>query len=121
MARRRAFGEVERRTNASGVSYRARYAMPDGTRYSRSFQTKMDAEAWLSTERALIDRDEWSPPAARKAAAERREREAATNTVRAFSKRYLLSAACDRTQCAATSPCSSRKSSPTSARCRCAT
>ena len=89
MARRRAFGEVERRTNASGVSYRARYAMPDGTRYSRSFQTKMDAEAWLSTERALIDRDEWSPPAARKAAAERREREAATNTVRAFSKRYL--------------------------------
>ena len=59
MARRRAFGEVERRTNASGVSYRARYAMPDGTRYSRSFQTKMDAEAWLSTERALIDRDEW--------------------------------------------------------------
>lgn len=63
--------------------------MPGGTRYSRSFRTKMDAEAWLSTERALIDRDEWTPPAARKAAAERREREAATNTVRAFSKRYL--------------------------------
>jgi integrase len=89
MARRRGFGEVERRTSASGVSYRARYAMPDGTRYSRSFRTKMDAEAWLSTERALIDRDDWSPPSARKAAAERREREAATNTVRAFSKRYL--------------------------------
>lgn len=89
MARRRAFGEVERRRNAGGVSYRARYAMPDGTRYSRSFQTKMDAEAWLSTERALIDRDEWSPPAARKAAVERREREAATNTVQAFSMRYL--------------------------------
>ena len=88
MARRRGFGEVERRTNASGVSYRARYAMPDGTRYSRSFGTKMDAEAWLSTERALIDRDDWIPPAARVVAAERREREAATNTVRAFSKRY---------------------------------
>lgn len=89
MARRRGFGEVERRSSASGVSYRARYAMPDGTRYSRSFGTKMDAEAWLSTERALIDRDEWSPPAVRKVAAERREREATTNTVRAFSQRYL--------------------------------
>jgi integrase len=89
MTRRRGFGEVERRTSASGVSYRARYAMPDGTRYSRSFRTKMDAEAWLWTERALIDRDEWKPPSARKVAAERREREAATNTVRAFSKRYL--------------------------------
>ncbi|MCP5915911.1 N-terminal phage integrase SAM-like domain-containing protein, partial [Klebsiella pneumoniae] len=36
-----------------------------------------------------IDRDKWSPPAVRKAAAERREREAATNTVSAFAKRYL--------------------------------
>jgi integrase len=89
MARRRGFGEVERRTSASVVSYRARYAMPDGTRYSRSFRTKMDAEAWLSTERGLIDRDDWTPPAARKGAAERRERDAATNTVRAFAGRYL--------------------------------
>lgn len=89
MARRRSFGEIERRTNASGVAHRARYAMPDGTRYSRSFQTRMDAEAWLTSERTLIDRDEWTPPAARKAAVERREREAAANTVRAYSKRYL--------------------------------
>lgn len=63
--------------------------MPDGTRYSRSFATKMDAEAWLSTERSLIDRDDWTPPAARKVAFERRERVATTNTVRAFSARYL--------------------------------
>jgi integrase len=89
MARRRGFGEVERRSSGSGLSYRARYAMPDGTRYSRSFGTKMDAEAWLATERSLIDRDEWSSPAARKVAAARREQEVATNTVRAFSKRYL--------------------------------
>jgi len=33
MARRRGFGEVERRVSASGtVTYRARYAMPDGSR-----------------------------------------------------------------------------------------
>ena len=42
--------------------------MPDGTRYSRSLGTKMDAEAWLATERSLMDRDVWAPPASRKAA-----------------------------------------------------
>ena len=37
MARRRGFGEVERRVSKAGqVSYRARYAMADGTRYSRT-------------------------------------------------------------------------------------
>lgn len=90
MAGRRGFGETERRATGSGVSYRARYAMPDGARYSRSFGTKMDAEAWLATERSLIDREEWSPPAARKMAAARRERQAASNTVAAFAKRYLV-------------------------------
>src|SRR3954453_3180240 len=62
MARRRGFGEVERRVSRSGeVTYRARYAMPDGSRFSRTLASKMDAEAWLSAERALIDRDSWSP------------------------------------------------------------
>lgn len=89
MAGRRGFGEVERRTGSSGVTYRARYAMPDGTRYSRSFGAKMDAEAWLVAERSLIDREEWSPPAARRMAAERRAREAASNTVAAYSQRYV--------------------------------
>ncbi len=72
------------------VSYRARYAMPDGTRHSRTFRTKMDAEAWLATERSLIDRDEWTPPGR----AQGRPRHAASarpryNTVRAFAERYL--------------------------------
>ncbi len=90
MAGRRGFGEVERRVNASGtVTHRARYAMPNGTRYSRTLQTRMDAEAWLVAERALIDRDEWTPPQARRAAAEKRERESAYNTVKGFSERYL--------------------------------
>ena len=90
MARRRGFGEVERRSSSSGVSYRARYAMPDGTRYSRSFGTKMDSEAWLAAERSLIDRGEWSPPAARRMAAERRERDAVRNTVGAYVEHYLV-------------------------------
>ena len=45
MTRRRGFGEVERRVGASKkVTYRARYAMPDGSRFSRTLATRMDAE-----------------------------------------------------------------------------
>ena len=89
MARRRGFGELERRSGAMGPSYRARYGMPDGTRYSRNFQTKLDAEGWLVAERTLIDRDEWTPPQARKVAEARRAREQAMSTVEAFAKRYV--------------------------------
>jgi integrase len=90
MARRRGFGEVERRVSRSGeVTYRARYAVPDGSRYSRTLATKMDAEAWLAAERALIDRDTWSPPRARQEAEERRQRQAVFNTVGGFAERYL--------------------------------
>lgn len=90
MVGRRGFGEVERRVSAAGsVTYRARYAMPDGTRYSRTLATKMDAEAWLMAERVLVDRDEWSPPQVRRVAAEERERVAAFNTVAGFAERYL--------------------------------
>ncbi|WP_395658108.1 tyrosine-type recombinase/integrase [Nocardioides sp.] len=49
----------------------------------------MDAEAWLTSERALIDRDEWTPPRARREAEERRLREAAFNTLPSFAERYL--------------------------------
>ena len=89
MARRRGFGELERRTGPTGPSYRARYAMPDGTRHSRNFRTKMDAEAWLAHERSLIDRDEWTPPRARKVAEARRAREQALNTVKMYAERYV--------------------------------
>jgi len=90
MARRRGFGEVERRASATGqVTYRARYAMPDGTRYSRTLTTKLDAEAWLMAERLLIDREEWTSPHARQAARVKRETRAARNTVAAFAEQYL--------------------------------
>jgi len=90
MTRRRGFGEVERRVGANkAVTYRARYAMPDGTRFSRTFATKMDAEAWLATERSLIDHDRWTPPPARKIAEAKRAREASYNTVKMFAERYL--------------------------------
>ena len=87
---RRGFGEVERRVNAAGrVSYRARYAMADGARYSRTLSTKMDAESWLAAERSLIDREQWTPPKVRQAVQAKREAAAASNTVAAFSARYL--------------------------------
>ena len=90
MAGRRGFGEVERRvTKAGSVAYRARYAMPDGRRFSRTFATKLDAETWLAAERALIDRDEWSTPEARRADLERKERERLANTVGRYAERYL--------------------------------
>jgi hypothetical protein len=58
MARRRGFVEGERRVSATGkATHRARYAMPDGSRNSRTLPTRMDAEAWLVAERLLIDRE----------------------------------------------------------------
>ena len=91
MARRRGFGEVERRVSATGkVTHRARYAMPDGTRYSRTLATKMDAEAWLAAERSLVDREEWTPPKARQAAESKRQAAAARNTVGSFAERFLV-------------------------------
>lgn len=63
--------------------------MPDGTRYSRTLATRMDAEAWLVSERGLIDRDVWTPPQMCRAAEEKRQREAAHNTVAGFAERYL--------------------------------
>ena len=91
MVGRRAFGEIERRRNhSSGVTYRARYMMPDGSRHSRTFGAKIDAEAWLASERSLVDRDKWSPLPARQAAASRKQMQAATSTVATYAERYLL-------------------------------
>jgi integrase len=90
MSARRAFGEIERRRNKSGTAmYRARYMMPDGSRYSRTFGAKIDAEAWLASERSLVDRDEWTPPSVRQAAADRQRMLAATSTIAFYAERYL--------------------------------
>ena len=121
MARRRGFGEVERRSAGTASSYRARYAMPDGTRHSRTFATKMDAEAWLADERSLIDRDEWTPPQARQAAEATRARgRPSTRSERSPSATWP-SAACGRRRSAATRAPGRAGSCRTSARCRCAT
>jgi integrase len=49
----------------------------------------MAAEAWLSAERQLIDRGEWTSPQARDEAKASRIAAAAANTLAAFAERYL--------------------------------
>lgn len=62
---KRSFGEVSRLPSGR---YRARYTGPDGRRHSapRTFDTKTDADTWLTLERAAIVTEDWSPvPTAR--------------------------------------------------------
>lgn len=64
MARaKRTFGEIDRR--ASG-RFRARYTGPDGQRHSapHTFDTRGDAEAWLTLRRSEIIREDWTPTTA---------------------------------------------------------
>lgn len=66
---RREFGKVVKKGNRHYVEYTG----PDGRKHTpgKSFGTKTDAEGWLSTERRLIDQDNWiSPEERRKKAAE---------------------------------------------------
>lgn len=60
---KRTFGEIDKR--ASG-RYRARYTGPDGQRHSapHTFDTRGDAETWLTLRRAEIIRDDWTPTTA---------------------------------------------------------
>ncbi len=62
---RRGFGNTERRKNArtgKTTGWRARYFGPDEGRYHQTFTTKIDAEAWLHSEEALIARGSGSRP-----------------------------------------------------------
>ena len=49
--------------------WHASYIGPDRVRHNApvTYGAKMDAERWLSDERRLIERDEWTPPAQRSA------------------------------------------------------
>lgn len=62
---RRGFGRL--RKERSGRTSAA-YLGPDGALYRArtTFESKDDAVVWLTTERRLIERDEWRPPAERR-------------------------------------------------------
>ncbi|APC43088.1 integrase [Mycobacterium phage Kerberos] len=65
----------------------ASYVSPvDGQRYfgPRNYDNRMDAEAWLASEKRLIDNEEWTPPA-------EREKKAAASaiTVEEYTKKWI--------------------------------
>lgn len=63
---KRGFGRIQ--TLPSG-RYRARYTGPDAHLHNApvTFETKLDAEAWLTDERRLISSGRWTSPAVRRA------------------------------------------------------
>lgn len=66
MARKRAFGQIVR---LPSKRYRARYTGPDTRLHNapHTFETRLDAEAWLTDERRLVIAGTWSPPRDRQA------------------------------------------------------
>lgn len=68
MARKRGFGRIQ--VLPSG-RMRARYSGPDGALHNAptTFETRLDAEAWLADERRLISAGTWTSPTARREAA----------------------------------------------------
>lgn len=68
-ANRRGFGYVRR---LPSKRYQASYVGPDMSRHAAlmTFDTKADAEAWLSAERILMAGDKWTPPKLRRALAD---------------------------------------------------
>jgi len=72
VAGKRSFGQI---TRLPSKRYRARYTGPDQALHNgpRTFETRVDAEAWLADERRLISAGAWSSPAARQDARKRAE------------------------------------------------
>lgn len=66
---RRSFGRLSQLPSGR---WRARYTGPDGALHNApdTFDAKIDAEGWLSTERRLIDLNAWAPPDERETRAE---------------------------------------------------
>jgi len=81
-ANRRGFGHVRR---LPSKRLQASYVGPDLQRHSapHTFETRLDADAWLASEHRLISAGTWSPPKVRQAAA-------AVETFQAYSAAWLV-------------------------------
>lgn len=68
---KRSFGQI---TKLPSGRLRARYLGPDGLRHAApyTFETKIDAEAWLVDERRLLAAGTWVPPKTRAKAAQQK-------------------------------------------------
>lgn len=84
---KRDFGEIEALPSGN---FRARYTF-DMTRHTapNTFTTRGYAETWLGSERRLIDRGEWTPPAERQVVRRRQAEQAMRNTFGAYATEYL--------------------------------
>ena len=82
--KRRSWGKL--RTIGSGRIHASYISSEDGQRYNapHTFDSRMDAEAWLASERRLIEMNTWTPPA------DRVKRKAAAGvTVRQFAGEWM--------------------------------
>ncbi|MDI9629575.1 MAG: site-specific integrase [Acidobacteriota bacterium] len=81
--KRRAWGKIA--TLPSG-NHRASYIGPDGVTHAaaNTFTARIDAETWLGNEKRLIDGDEWTPPAQRRA-----KRRSKTTTFSEYADKWL--------------------------------
>jgi len=84
---RRSFGTLRKLPSGR---FQATYVGPDMERHAApvTFEAKIDAEGWLASERRLIERDDWMPPA-RRAAVEAAALQAASETVGTYANRWL--------------------------------
>ena len=84
---RRGFGYLRKLPSGR---YQASYIGPDQGRHCApaTFAAKIDGEGWLATERRLIERNEWDPPAER-ANRGRLEERAAAETVETYALAWL--------------------------------
>lgn len=80
---RRGWGWIRRLPSGK---LQASYIGPDNLRHTapKTFSARMDAEHWLSNERRLIERDEWTPPKDRAA-----EKKARAITVGEYAERWI--------------------------------
>ncbi len=85
---KRGFGQI---TQLPSGRLRARYTGPDGRLHNApwTFDTRMDAEAWLTDEHRLISAGGWSSPALRMEAARLAEERRQTNLFADYSRRWL--------------------------------
>lgn len=85
---RRGFGQIAKLPSGR---FRARYTGPDTALHNApvTFETREDAEAWLSDERRLITWGTWTSPAARKKAAARDEAQRSARGFTGYARAWL--------------------------------
>lgn len=85
---KRSFGRIHQ---LPSKRYRARYTGPDTRVHnaSHTFDTKLDAEAWLTDERRLISAGTWSSPAARATAERQAEADRQSNRFDSYAWLWL--------------------------------